>query len=655
MVRIDMSEYMEKFSVSRLIGAPPGYVGYDEGGQLTEAVRRRPYQVVLLDEIEKAHPDVFNVLLQVLDDGRLTDSQGRTVDFKNTVIIMTSNIGSAAIAASSARSGDAAYEAMKNEVTEALRGALPARVPQPGRRGHRLPRADRCRPRADRRAAHRGPRQAARPSQDIMLELTPGGAGPHRARGHGPGVRGTAAQADDPAAGREPAGARDRGRRVPGRRPGHGRRGPGQRHARVLDRGGDRRHGARARSADARSRRTGAGAGRRRSAAADLPRTRPGRASASAVRPSSSTGWRTLPGPVAGAGRAILMPRPPGRRDRARGRPDAAPRRAAAGDRPACSCCLPGRRRRARVVLTERREPRRAPQRRGQLPGRQGRARGRRHRRRPRCARPTEEVALDADAAGVRVVGLLERFWIPVSDFEVTPVVAVGHRTGPSFAASPAEVARIVEPRMERFLPGAPIVDRRAHDPRLAAPLRGLRRRRACRSGARPRGSSASSARSSPTSGPARRARDARGTGPRSAAPRRVSQDGSPSRGSPSVNRAGRGASCADRRSRPDPGRCSHLGRRPRHDRSRVVGDRSARRRRRASPSARSRPHAGRRPATPRLRRRRSGSAPRPTPTQPPPSTTMNQVVFGLECGSIRASRAKASSVTVPRPSEWMT
>ena len=98
MVRIDMSEYMEKFSVSRLIGAPPGYVGYDEGGQLTEAVRRRPYQVVLLDEIEKAHPDVFNVLLQVLDDGRLTDGQGRTVDFKNTVVIMTSNIGSAAIA-----------------------------------------------------------------------------------------------------------------------------------------------------------------------------------------------------------------------------------------------------------------------------------------------------------------------------------------------------------------------------------------------------------------------------------------------------------------------------------------------------------------------------------------------------------------------------
>lgn len=94
MTRIDMSEYQERHSVSRLIGAPPGYVGYDEGGQLTEAVRRKPYSVVLLDEIEKAHPDVFNILLQVLDDGRLTDNKGRTVDFRNTIIIMTSNIGS---------------------------------------------------------------------------------------------------------------------------------------------------------------------------------------------------------------------------------------------------------------------------------------------------------------------------------------------------------------------------------------------------------------------------------------------------------------------------------------------------------------------------------------------------------------------------------
>jgi ATP-dependent Clp protease ATP-binding subunit ClpB len=127
MVRIDMSEYMEKFAVSRLVGAPPGYVGYEEGGQLTEAVRRRPYQVILLDEIEKAHPDVFNVLLQVLDDGRLTDSQGRTVDFKNTVVIMTSNVGSQIIAASGARPGASeadraeAYDQMKRQVTEALR------------------------------------------------------------------------------------------------------------------------------------------------------------------------------------------------------------------------------------------------------------------------------------------------------------------------------------------------------------------------------------------------------------------------------------------------------------------------------------------------------------------------------------------------------
>src|SRR5699024_8449168 len=94
LIRIDMTEYMEKFSVSRLIGAPPGYVGYEEGGQLTEAVRRHPYSVVLFDEVEKAHPDVFNILLQVLDDGRITDSQGRTVDFKNTIIILTSNLGS---------------------------------------------------------------------------------------------------------------------------------------------------------------------------------------------------------------------------------------------------------------------------------------------------------------------------------------------------------------------------------------------------------------------------------------------------------------------------------------------------------------------------------------------------------------------------------
>ena len=117
MVRIDMSEYMEKHSVARLIGAPPGYVGYEEGGYLTEAVRRRPYSVVLFDEIEKAHSEVFNVLLQILDDGRMTDGQGRTVDFKNTIVIMTSNIGSQWIQESTVIS----REEMEKRVTEALR------------------------------------------------------------------------------------------------------------------------------------------------------------------------------------------------------------------------------------------------------------------------------------------------------------------------------------------------------------------------------------------------------------------------------------------------------------------------------------------------------------------------------------------------------
>ena len=131
MIRIDMSEYMEKYSVSRLVGAPPGYVGYEEGGQLTEAVRRRPYSVVLLDEIEKAHPDVFNLLLQVLEDGRLTDSQGRQVDFKNSVIIMTCNVGAIGMTTTtdigfrpqklSAEDEVKAYERMKNKVMEEVK------------------------------------------------------------------------------------------------------------------------------------------------------------------------------------------------------------------------------------------------------------------------------------------------------------------------------------------------------------------------------------------------------------------------------------------------------------------------------------------------------------------------------------------------------
>jgi ATP-dependent Clp protease ATP-binding subunit ClpB len=128
LVRIDMSEFMEKHSVARLIGAPPGYVGYEEGGYLTELVRRKPYSVILLDEVEKAHPDVFNVLLQVLDDGRLTDGQGRTVDFKNTVIVMTSNIGSQLILAESAGltgvdqiASDAVYERIKGLVWQEVK------------------------------------------------------------------------------------------------------------------------------------------------------------------------------------------------------------------------------------------------------------------------------------------------------------------------------------------------------------------------------------------------------------------------------------------------------------------------------------------------------------------------------------------------------
>ena len=136
LVRIDMSEYMEKHSVARLIGAPPGYVGYEEGGALTEAVRRRPYQVVLFDEIEKAHPDVFNVLLQVLDDGRLTDGQGRTVDFRNTLIIMTSNLGSEYLVG--ARRGPGCRHGARRGDGRG-QGVVPAGVPQPRRRDHPVP------------------------------------------------------------------------------------------------------------------------------------------------------------------------------------------------------------------------------------------------------------------------------------------------------------------------------------------------------------------------------------------------------------------------------------------------------------------------------------------------------------------------------------
>ena len=144
MIRIDMSEYMEKHSVSRLVGSPPGYVGYDEGGQLTEAVRRKPYSVILFDEIEKAHPDVFNMLLQVLDDGRLTDGKGKTVNFKNAVIIMTSNVGATRLDKRNTI-GFAHDTDERSRNTSACgnyrrrtQADLPARIPEPRRRHHCL-------------------------------------------------------------------------------------------------------------------------------------------------------------------------------------------------------------------------------------------------------------------------------------------------------------------------------------------------------------------------------------------------------------------------------------------------------------------------------------------------------------------------------------
>ena len=163
LVRIDMSEYMEKHSVARLIGAPPGYVGYEEGGALTEAVRRRPYQVVLFDEIEKAHPDVFNVLLQVLDDGRLTDGQGRTVDFRNVLIVMTSNLGAEFLVHAEGRRGFGGG-ARRGHAGRAR--AFPAGVPEPRRRHHPVPPPAARGHGRDRRYPDQAARHAARGSQD---------------------------------------------------------------------------------------------------------------------------------------------------------------------------------------------------------------------------------------------------------------------------------------------------------------------------------------------------------------------------------------------------------------------------------------------------------------------------------------------------------
>ena len=225
MVRIDMSEFMEKHSVSRLIGAPPGYVGYEEGGYLTEAVRRRPYSVILLDEVEKAHHDVFNVLLQVLDDGRLTDGQGRTVDFRNTVIVMTSNLGSQQIQDMSDYGGSDSeedYTKMKaavmgvvqahfrpefiNRLDEIVVFRALDKIADPQDRAH----PDRLSRQAPGRAAAQAHAigQGARSARQCRFRS---------------GVRRAAAEACDPAAARESAGEGDSRREVPAGRHGCGR------------------------------------------------------------------------------------------------------------------------------------------------------------------------------------------------------------------------------------------------------------------------------------------------------------------------------------------------------------------------------------------------------------------------------------------------
>ena len=457
MVRIDMSEYMEKFSVSRLVGAPPGYVGYDEGGQLTEAVRRRPYQVVLLDEIEKAHPDVFNVLLQVLDDGRLTDSQGRTVDFKNTVIIMTSNIGSAAIAASGARSGDAEYEAMKREVTETLgshfRPEFLNRVDEVIV-FHALTEAD-LEKIVELLLADLQLRLA---QQEIMIELTPAARalivreGTDPAYGARPLKRTIQRLVENPLA------RAHRLRRVPAGRPGDGRRRPRVGHARLLERGRDRRHRCRDPAGRPQAARCG-GTPKPARSTCRRPTASARTANSSIERRRSTVRFdavverlATLP-EVLPAPADVLMPVFVGGLER---RPPRTPPPGRPG-RPAGVLVLlhPGDDGEARVVLTER--VTRDGHHSGEVSFPGGKAE-------PDDAdlvatalrEAAEEVALDAVAAGVRVVGLLERFWIPVSDFEVTPVVAIAERR-PVLVAAPDEVARIVEPPIARFLPGAPI------------------------------------------------------------------------------------------------------------------------------------------------------------------------------------------------------
>ena len=217
MVRIDMSEYQEKHTVSRMIGAPPGYVGYEEAGQLTEAVRRRPYAVVLFDEIEKAHPEVLNVLLQLLDDGRLTDGKGRTVDFKNAVVIMTSNLGSQYIAQESADGGASSRKTCAGRSRRPSR-AFQAGIPESRGRNHLLPPAVAERHARDR--GHPGARlaEAARRSED-PCGADGCGQALHRRRRVRSGVWSAPAEACDSTAGARSARAARARRRLPRRRP----------------------------------------------------------------------------------------------------------------------------------------------------------------------------------------------------------------------------------------------------------------------------------------------------------------------------------------------------------------------------------------------------------------------------------------------------
>ena len=227
LIALDMSEYMEKHTVSRLVGSPPGYVGYEEGGQLTEAVRRKPFSVVLFDEIEKAHPDVFNTLLQILEEGRLTDSQGRSVDFRNTVLIMTSNLGTADLRKANLglhqgrRGGQ--LRAHEGEGQRRAQAALPAGVPEPHRRHHRVPRAVEGRGHPDRRPDDQaGPRAAEEPGSGPRAH--PGGQAAARRRGLRPHARRPSAAAGHPAHGRGRAVRAAALEGVPGRRDDHRRR-----------------------------------------------------------------------------------------------------------------------------------------------------------------------------------------------------------------------------------------------------------------------------------------------------------------------------------------------------------------------------------------------------------------------------------------------